>query len=267
MEPTAFALRYGPWALVTGASSGLGEEFARQLAAEGLSLVLVARRLERLEALGAFLKERFGVQVRCVQADLACEDGMAATLAAVEDLEIGLLVNNAGFGTTGDFLDTPLERSLELLHLNCRAPVVLSHALGAKMRARRRGGMIFTASLAAWQSMPGWTLYAASKNWDLMLAEGLHFELAPYGVDVTALCPGATRTEFGEVAKAANFFQTNSMNPPEVVAAGIAALGKTTHVVTGWHNKLVAASNRLFPRSWAARIAYRITSRVAKAHS
>lgn len=267
MQTDSFALRYGPWALVTGASSGLGEEFARQLAAKGLSLVLVARRLERLEALATSLKALHGTEVRCVQADLSREEGLAATLTAVEDLEIGLLVNNAGFGTTGDLLDIPLERSLELLHLNCRAPVVLSHALGLKMRERRRGGILFTASLAAWQSMPGWTLYAASKNWDLMFAEGLHFELAPHGVDVTALCPGATRTEFGEVAKAANFFQSNSMNPPEVVAAGIAALGKTTHVVTGWHNKLVAASTRLFPRSWGARIAHAIVGRVAKAHS
>jgi uncharacterized protein len=264
MNTSAFSRRYGPWALVTGASSGLGAEFARQLAVDGLSLVLVARRTAPMEALATELKAKHGIEVRVLGADLSREDEIDRLLAAVEDLEIGLLVNNAGFGVTGDFLDAPIERNLELLHLNCRAPVTLSHALGRKMRDRKRGGIVFTASLAAWQAMPGWTLYAASKNWDLMLAEGLHFELKEHGVDVLALCPGATRTEFGDIARASNVFKKNAMNPPEVVAAGLAALGHTTHVVTGWQNKASAALTRLMPRSWAARIAKFLMDKLVK---
>ncbi|MFA5204389.1 MAG: SDR family oxidoreductase [Lentisphaeria bacterium] len=254
MNTADFSRRYGPWALITGASSGLGAEFARQLAAQGLNLVLVARRRERLEALAGELQARHRVQTRCVPADLTQEEELARLLQAVDGLEVGLLVNNAGFATTGDFLDTPLARSLELLHLNVRAPVVLTHALGLKMRARGRGGILFTASLAAWQAMPGWTLYAASKNWNLMLAGGLHFELKPGGVDVAALCPGITRTEFSEVADAANLLKANVMDPPEVVAAGLAALGRRSHVVAGVLNKLAAAAVHLLPRSLAARV-------------
>ena len=264
MSRSNLARRYGPWALVTGASSGLGEEFARQLAGEGLNLVLVARRQDRLEALAMRLQEEHRILVRCLRTDLASPEDIERLLLDVDDIEIGLLVNNAGFATTGDFLDTPVERSLELLDVNCRAPVMLSHALGGLMRERRRGGIVFTASLAAWQSMPGWTLYAASKSWDLMLAEGLHFELKPHGVDVLALCPGATRTEFGAVADARNFFKANAMDAPEVVAIGLAALGREVHVVTGWHNKLVAFCTHLMPRSATAWLAKLVMDKVVK---
>ena len=264
MSRSNLARRYGPWALVTGASSGLGAEFARQLAREGLNLVLVARRQDRLESLAMQLQDEHRILVRCLTCDLSREDDLERLLMDVDDIEIGLLVNNAGFATTGDILDTPVERSLELLHVNCRAPVVLSHALGGMMRDRKRGGIIFTASLAAWQSMPGWTLYAASKSWDLMLAEGLYFELKPHGVDVLALCPGATRTEFGAVAEASNFFKKNAMDPPEVVAAGLAALGHEVHVIPGWHNKLSAILTRFLPRTTAAWFAKQIMDKVVK---
>lgn len=210
------------------------------------------------------LQEEHRILVRCLRTDLASPEDIERLLLDVDDIEIGLLVNNAGFATTGDFLDTPVERSLELLDVNCRAPVVLSHALGGLMRERRRGGIVFTASLAAWQSMPGWTLYAASKSWDLMLAEGLHFELKPHGVDVLALCPGATRTEFGAVADARNFFKANAMDAPEVVAIGLAALGREVHVVTGWHNKLVAFCTHLMPRSATAWLAKLVMDKVVK---
>jgi uncharacterized protein len=260
-KPLSLA-KYGPWALVTGASSGLGAEFARQLAPMGFDLVLSARRRERMDALAAELEAAHGIRTRVVQADLSRQEELDHLLESVQDLEIGLLVNNAGFGTTGNILETPLDRSLEMLHLNCRAPLVLAHALGRKMRARGHGGIVFTASLAAWQSMPGWTLYAASKNWDLMLAEGLHFELAPFGVDVLALCPGATRTEFGEVAGTSEFFRARTMAAPDVVAAGLSSLGRKSHVVVGAANKAVAALARLVPRHTAAWIAKRIVDRI-----
>jgi len=250
MSRSNLARRYGPWALVTGASSGLGEEFACQLAREGLNLVLVARRQDRLEALAMRLQEEHRILVRCLHTDLASPEDIERLLLDVDDIEIGLLVNNAGFATTGDFLDTSVERSLD--------------SLGGLMRERRRGGIVFTASLAAWQSMPGWTLYAASKNWNLMLAEGLHFELKPYGVDVLALCPGATRTEFGAVADARNFFKANAMDAPEVVAIGLAALGREVHVVTGWHNRLVAFCTHLMPRSATAWLAKLVMDKVVK---
>lgn len=256
--------KYGPWALVTGASSGLGAEYARQLAPMGFDLVLVARRRERLEALASELESAHGIRTRVVQADLTRLEELELVSDSVQDLEIGLLVNNAGFGTTGDILETPLERSLELLHLNCRAPLVLAHSLGEKMSARGRGGIIFTASLAAWLAMPGWTLYAASKSWDLMLAEGLHFELGHRGIDVLALCPGATSTEFGKVAKVSSFFNGRTMAAPDVVAVALSALGRKSHVVVGATNKVTAALVRLLPRHTAAWIAQKIVDKIKR---
>ena len=258
----AFARRYGPWALVTGASSGIGEEFARQLAARGLSLVLAARRQERLEVLARGLTRDHGVEVRVVAVDLARRDFLPAIEEAVQDVEVGLLVNNAGFGDKGRFLDSDLEKQLEMLDVNCRASLVLAHAFGRRMAARHRGGIIFTSSTAAFQGTPYTSHYAATKGWGLQLAEGLACELRGEGIDVLALCPGPTDTEGPrrtgvDPAK----IPVKMMATAPVVASALKGLGKKAIVIPGVVNRLGYAAVRLTPRSFAAETAGRLIHR------
>src|SRR5215510_15969656 len=141
-----FVERYGPWALVTGASAGIGAEFARQLSQMGLNLVLVARRRQRLEDLACELESKNKVHVRIVVADLARPDFLPAIRSVTNSIEVGLLVNNAGFGLAGRFLEHELEEELNLLNVNCRAPLILTHEFGRQMAQRRKGGIIFVSS-------------------------------------------------------------------------------------------------------------------------
>ena len=258
----AFAHRYGPWALVTGASSGIGEEFARQLAARGLSLVLAARRKDRLEVLARGLVRDHGVEVRVVAVDLARRDFLPAIEEAVQDVEVGLLVNNAGFGDKGRFLDSDIEKQLEMLDVNCRASLVLAHAFGRRMAARHRGGIIFTSSTAAFQGTPYTSHYAATKGWGLQLAEGLACELRGEGIDVLALCPGPTDTEGPrrtgvDPAK----IPVKMMATAPVVAAALKGLGKKAIVIPGVVNNLAYAAVRLTPRSFASETAGKLINR------
>jgi uncharacterized protein len=258
----AFARQYGPWALITGASSGIGEEFARQLAARGLSLVLAARRKERLDALAAGLVREHGVEVRVVAIDLARRDFLPELEQAAQGIDVGLLVNNAGFGDKGRFLDSDIDRQLEMLDVNCRASLVLAHAFGRKMAARHRGGIIFTSSTAAFQGTPFTSHYAATKGWGLQLAEGLACELRGEGIDVLALCPGPTDTEGPrrtgvDPAK----IPVKMMSTKPVVAAALKALGKKAVVIPGVVNNLAYAAVRLTPRSFAAEAAGRLINR------
>lgn len=257
-----FARKYGPWALVTGASSGIGAEFARQLAARGLSLVLAARRKERLDALAESLTRDHGVEVRVVSIDLARRDFLPAIEAAAQGVEIGLLVNNAGFGAKGRFLDSDLDQQLEMLDVNCRASLVLAHAFGRKMAARHRGGIIFTSSTAAFQGTPFTSHYAATKGWGLQLAEGLACELRSDGIDVLALCPGATDTE-GPRRTGVDPARVpvKMMATTPVVAAALKGLGKKAIVIPGAINRLAYAAVRLTPRSFAAEAAGRLIRR------
>ncbi len=258
----AFARRYGPWALITGASSGIGEEFARQLAARGLSLVLAARRKERLDALAEGLVRAHGVEVRVVAIDLARRDFLPEIEQATQGIDVGLLVNNAGFGDKGRFLDSDIARQLEMLDVNCRASLVLAHAFGRKMVAHHRGGIIFTSSTAAFQGTPFTSHYAATKGWGLQLAEGLACELRSEGVDVLALCPGPTDTEGPrrtgvDPAK----IPVKMMATQPVVAAALKGLGKKAIVIPGVVNNVAYAAVRLAPRSFAAETAGRLINR------
>src|SRR5262249_29465053 len=188
--------RFGPWALVTGASSGIGEAFARRLAELRMNLVLVARREDRLRRLADELQGRHMIGTRVVSADLSRDDFLPVIEQATADLEIGLLVNNAGLGTVGKFLDNDLNAELAMIYVNNRASLILAHHFGRLMRARHRGGMIFVASFRGFAGVPAMSNYAASKAHSLVFAEGLARELQNDGVTVQALCPGATRTEF-----------------------------------------------------------------------
>lgn len=240
-----FKQKYGPWALVTGASSGIGMEFARQLAERSVNLVLVARREDRLNTLAGELGNKYAVDVKVVAADLAKDDFMDRVRNATSGLEIGLLVNNAGLTTTGPVVDNRLEDEIHLLNVNCRAPLMLAHEFGRQMCDRKRGGMIFLSSVVAFAAVPDWTNYAASKSYDLMLAEGLAVEMKKHGVDVMALCPGFTRTEFAEFARINDLM---SMDVEPVVKYALRKLGKTRIAVPGIINKFNSLSTRLSPR-------------------
>jgi hypothetical protein len=244
---------YGPWALIAGASSGLGAEFAAQLAAVGLNVILVARRAEPLEELAATLRSTHGVEVRTASIDLAAPDLQERARACAEGLEIGLLVYNAAYSCIGPFLGQSLDDKLRILDVNCRGPLVLAHEFGNAMAARRRGGIILMSSMAGIQGAPMIATYGATKAFDRVLAEGLWEELGAHGVDVIACCAGATRTPTYEASKPVG-------QPPLIMESGpvvtetLAALGKTPSFIPGMANRAAGfLMERFFPRFAAIR--------------
>jgi hypothetical protein len=260
--PASFAARYGPWAVVTGASSGIGEETARQLASGGLHVVLVARREERMVALAEALRRDHGVEVDVVRADLGTDAGQRALADATRSRDIGLLVANAGFGLKGAFVDIPLERQIAMVRLNVEGTLSLVHEFAGRLVARGRGGIIVTSSTAALQGTPFTSAYAATKAFDLVLAEGLRDELAPAGVDVLALCPGATDTEGPRSTGVDPSRVPGKMMPVgPVVRAALLGLGRTAVVIPGSTNRVAAFATRLVPRALATWIAGRLIRR------
>ncbi len=240
-----FAEKFGPWALVTGASSGMGVEFARRLAEIGLNVVVVARREDRLRSLARELERDYSVQTRVVAFDLTREDLREPIRDATADIEIGLLVNSAGFATSGHLLDNDLDDELAMLHVNSRAPLVLSHHFGRRMREQGRGGIIFVSSTVAYSGTPGWSNYAATKAFELTLSDGIARELRRDGVSVLAVSPGPTQTEFWQVAGGKPLL---APTPQQVVRAALSNLGRRSTMVVGWINKLIVLSTRFAPR-------------------
>jgi short-subunit dehydrogenase len=244
-----------PVALVTGASAGLGVEFARQLSARGYRLVLAARRKERLDALAKDLGN-----ARAIAIDLS-QMGAAARLMAdiaARGESVDLLVNNAGFGLIGRFAELDGARLRQMIDLNCGAVTELARAVAPAMIERGSGAILNVASTAAFQPGPKMAVYFATKAFVLHLSEALHEELKPHGVKVSCLCPGPTRTEFGEVAGFGgnDLFEHVAMNAKEVVAKGLKGLDKNhALVVPGLINKVGAASTRFAPRPVVRRIA------------
>jgi len=229
--------RYGEWALVTGASAGIGAEFARRLARDGMSVVLVARREERLLELAGELEKSHGVGTRIVAVDLAEADAPERVARAVEDIEIAMLVNNAGFGYAGRFDLQEPERIRALIATNCTAPAVLTSLLLPRMRERRRGAVVFTGSVAGRQPLPLHAVYSASKVFDNYLGEALYVELRDSGVDVLIVEPGSTETEFQTVA---GELPHTGESPSAVVELALDSLGRKPSVVSGWWNYLRA---------------------------
>ena len=244
-----------PVALITGASAGLGAEFARQLSKRGHRLVLAARRRDRLDALAAELGN-----ARAVAVDLA-DSGSTAEL--VRDIEaagehVDLLVNNAGFGVHGRFAELDADRQREMIDLNVGSLTDLCRAFAPGMIERRSGAILNVASTAAFQPGPGMAVYFATKAYVLSFTEALHEELKPHGIKVSALCPGPTRTEFGAVAGfgEGGSFDRWSADVESVVRAGLKALDKNRAVaVPGLLNKITAASTRFAPRPVVRKIA------------
>ncbi len=244
--------------LITGASAGLGAEFARQCAARGEALALVARRRDRLEA----LKAELGGDAHVFVADLA-RDGAAASLIAeleAEGLRADTLINNAGFGLAGRFAGLPLGRQSEMIDLNCRTLAELCHLVLPGMRERRGGAILNVASTAAFQAGPNMAVYYASKAFVLSFTEALHHELKGTGIRVCCLCPGPTESEFGEVAGSKSPALERIKGPAApVVRAGLRGLDRNKAVVIpGLPNKVTAQISRLLPRAAMRRLVGRI---------
>jgi short-subunit dehydrogenase len=245
--------RYGEWALVTGASAGLGAEFARALARNGVSSVLVARREDRLAELAAELEKSYGVETRVVPADLTDLGEVDRLVDAVSDVEISILVNNAGFGYQGRFDKLDPARMNAMVQLNCAAPVALTAWLLPPMIERRRGAVIVTGSAAGRQGLPLHAVYSATKAFDLLLGEALSVECRDLGVDVLVLEPGSTETEFQQVAGEVPHPGESAY---DVVQTALDALGRQPSVISGWLNWLRAnLANRLLPRSLVSYVA------------
>jgi short-subunit dehydrogenase len=242
-----------PLALVTGASSGIGEVFARALAARSFDLVLVARRKDRLDALHEQLRERHGATCHVVAADLAKPTGVDDAVAVVEQLArpVDLLVNNAGFGSYGPFAALPPERELEMIDLNVRALVALTGHFLPSMVSRRAGSVLNVASTTSFQPVPYMAVYGATKAFVLHFSEAVASEVRGSGVRVLAVCPGHTPTEFQHTSGVhARPARTPSQSAEEVVREALAALdaGSDDVVVTGLPNKLTTRLPRLLPR-------------------
>ena len=260
---TNFSEKYGPWALITGASSGIGEEFARQLAAKKMNLVLIARRFELLESIASELEAEHGIQVKCIRADLSRDDFMDSVNPEIDGLEIGLLINNAGIGLTGDFLDHSIEQELDLFHTNCRAPLIMTHAVTPQMIGRGKGGIIFVSSLVAFIAAPAWLGYSSSKVYDLFIANALWGELRGKGIDVQALCPGVTETGFGKksgIKKRTKSFGRMQKEP--VITESLQKLGRKQTVIPGVMNKVTYALTKILPRKFLSLIMYKALSGV-----
>src|SRR6476661_2046330 len=242
-------------ALVTGASAGLGVEFARQLSKRGHKLVLAARRKDRLDELAKELGNARAVAIDLSKANAAAKL-MADLEAAGEQVEI--LVNNAGFGLIGRFAELDAKRERQMIDLNVGALTDLCRGVAPGMIKRKGGAILNVASTAAFQPGPKMAVYFATKAMVLSLSEALHEELKPKGVKVSCLCPGPTRTEFGEVAGFGGngLFDRVAMTAEQVVAAGLAGLDRNRAVVVpGWMNKLTAGGTRFVPRVVTRKIA------------
>ncbi len=250
IQTDVFRAKYGPWALIAGASAGLGAQYATRLATLGLNVALVARRSPELEALALSLHQRHGVDVRTLALDLAREDAAATLDQWTGDLDVGLLVYNAARAPVGPFLDLPLDEHMAELAVNTRTPMELAWRFGQRFRARGCGGAILMSSMSGSFGTGLVSNYAATKAYTLILAEGLWDELRAYGVDVVVATPAVIAAESsGASAGGLLRMPSTTLTPAEVVRETLAALGRGPSVTPGAALKLAAFfMRRVMPR-------------------
>lgn len=242
-----FSSRYGPWAVIAGASEGLGAAFARALAAEGLNLLLVARRPQLLDELEASLAARHHIELRTLATDLGAPDGVRQVAEAAAGLEVGFFVYNAAWSPIGRFVEQSVEDNLRAIDVNVRSPTALAHHFGRPMAQRGRGAIILLSSLTAFQGSPFVATYGATKAYNLSLGESLWFELKDQGVDVLAVCPGVTKTP--GLLKASPHGGPGMLEPEQVVREALCALGRRPFIVPGVFNRTASFFLRyLMPR-------------------
>ncbi|HUK31523.1 MAG TPA: SDR family oxidoreductase [Candidatus Acidoferrum sp.] len=247
----------GKWAVVTGASAGIGKALAVELAARGANLVLTARRRDRLEELARELAAKYAIRIEICAADLAQTSGPEEVFEFTKGkgIDVELLVNNAGFGAYGHFANMKLERILEMVQVNVSAVVHLTHLYLPLMIARKRGDILIVGSTASFQGVPFLTTYGATKAFDLVFAEALAEETRPHGVRVCALCPGSTTSEFHHVAGQPKHILRKQETAEKVARTGLRALASgKSYVISGTKNYAGAHIQRLLPRSFATRI-------------
>jgi len=254
-----FAARYGPWALVAGASDGIGASFAAALAARGVNLVLVARRASALDDLAASLTRAHGVSVQTVVADFATPSGLDTALSTTE--EVGLVVCNAALAPVESYLDLSPDQVDTMVALNVRAAARLAHAYGRPMVDRGRGGVILLSSMGSFQGSALIAHYAATKAYLRVLAEGLWYEWRPYGVDVLACCPGLVATPtYHRGSPAPGRLVPPPLHPDVVARQALAALGRRPVMVPGLRSRMTAVVAGLLPRRVAIALSSRQTA-------
>ncbi len=244
-EKNRLKSKYGEWAIVTGATSGIGLELATQLATAGFNLIINARHAEQLQSVEKELKSNNNIQVKIVQADLSASTGVDKIIQASQNLNVGLLINNAGYGSSGLFVDTSLHAEIDMLRVNCEAVVSLTHYFSQQFKQQQRGGIIFLSSLVAFQGVPYAANYAATKAYIQSFAEALSEELKPYGVAILAAAPGPVLSGF---AQRANMKMNSALKPAQLGVPILSALGKRRNVVPGLLSKLLLYSLRTVPR-------------------
>jgi len=228
--------KYGLWAVITGASSGIGRAFAQQLAATGFNLVLIARRQVELFELSIELEKTFGIEAFVLPVDLSDDDATTKLIQVCDELDVGLFIASAGFGTSGPFIESSLEDELDMIDVNCRAVTEQVHYFSRRFALNKKGGIVLLSSIVAFQGVPLSSSYAASKAYIQTLAEGLHYELRPFNVDVLAVAPGPVRSGF---AKRAKMFPGKLEEADVVARQSISALGRRVTVRPGFLAKLL----------------------------
>jgi len=252
--------RYGPWAVITGASDGIGRAIARECARRGLNVVLVARRADRLGDLVREL-EAYGNVAKPIRADLSLPSTWDAVAEETAGLDVGLLASCAGFGTSGPFLATNYQTELAMLALNCGAPLALTRRFASRLAERRRGGILLMSSLLAFQGVSNAATYAATKAYNQSLAEGLYADLARVGIDVLASAPGPVASGFAEQA---NMVMGRAADPAVVARDSLDSLGRTMTVRPGLLAKFLASSLSTLPRGIRIAIMGRIMAGMTK---
>ena len=262
MKDTAtFHQKYGPWAVVAGASEGLGAAYADQLARAGLNLVLIARREHLLQALADQLKEKYAIEVEIMAVDLSLPDAAESIIHKTAGLEIGLLVYNAAYSAVGSFLDHPVGDHMKEIDTNIRTPLALTYHFGQRMLAGGHGGIILMASLSAFQGSAFISNYAATKAFNMLLAEGLWEEWRKKNVDVLVCTAGSVRTPnyLASTPRQTGGFSDAALEPEDVVREALGALGRQPHVIPGRGNRLASFVMRhLLPRRMAIEMMGRV---------
>ena len=243
--------KYGSWAVVTGASSGIGRELAERLAEAGLNLLLTARREVALKEIAGQLSSRHGVQTQIIPTDLSTTKGVESVISASETLDVGLLIAAAGYGTSGRFIDASLEKELNMLQVNCAAITALTHHFSRKFAEQGRGGVILLGSLVGFQGTPYAAHYAATKAYVQSLAEALGVEMRPFGVDILSAAPGPVTSGF---ADRASLRMGRALKPSDIGIPILKALGRRQTVLPGFLTKLLVGSLRLLPRQGKVRV-------------
>ena len=261
VNKTDFAARYGPWAIVAGASEGLGAAYAEELASRGLNLILVARRSELLQSIAYQLSEKHHVQVKTVALDLSISDASEQIFREANELEIGLLVYNAAFSAIGPFLQRPVEDHLKEIQTNAFTPLKLIYLFAQSMITRGRGGIVLMSSLSALQGSAYISTYAATKAFNIVLAEGLWEEWREKGVDMLVCVSGAIKTPnyVASEPEQTGGLGDLTLSPEQVVREALEALGKGPYVIPGRMNRISSFVMRhLVPRKTAVKFMGRI---------